>query len=344
MIPLPELPEDPPLPMEERDPGAPDDGSGSLFGLRTPAERASLVAVPVPYEATVTAGLGTAGGPAALIAASPDIDLLDPIAGEPWREGLCALPESPALAALSRRAARARARLRGGDGAAAAEIDAAAAAVAEWLETVTDSLMATGRVPAILGGEHSVSLGALRAAVRRHPGLGILQIDAHADLRESYEGLRSSHASVMARALELEGVAQLVQVGLRDVSPAERHVAEREAARVRWLTDAAIGERLHAGESFQSIVQALAPHLPEALWISFDVDGLDPSLCPGTGTPVPGGLSWREATTLLAHLVPGRRLVGFDIVEIGPRRWDGLVGAKLLYLLAGLALRTGPSR
>jgi agmatinase len=268
------------------------------------------------------------------------IDLVDLAFGEAWRVGIAALPEPDeirALSAATERDVRA-AREGAADGGA---VDAAGAELAAWVEDVVRGLLERQRKPLLLGGEHGVSFGALRAAAAREPGLGVLQIDAHADLRDSYEGFQSSHACVMARALELEGIDRLVQVGLRDVSPEERERARAEPGRITWHGDDELARRRQDGERFSAIAAEIVSSLPERVWITFDVDGLDPSLCPGTGTPVPGGLSWHEAGGLLRELrTQGREVVGADLVEIGPGGWDGYVAAKLAYRLA--ALLAGP--
>jgi agmatinase len=295
-----------------------------------------VVAVPVPYQATVSSAAGTVDGPAAAIAASVQIDLLDLAFGEPWRAGIASLPELEEIRALSETAERAARAHRAGEAGEGA-VDAAGDELATWVEDVVGGLWDRGRRPLLLGGEHGASLGAFRAAASRAPGLGLLQIDAHADLREAYEGFRSSHASVMARALELGGVAKLVQVGLRDVSPEERERARREPERVVWHAGDVLARRRLAGESFPKLAAEVVAELPQRVWISLDVDGLEPSLCPGAGTPVPGGLGWDELGCLLEQVRDsGKEVIGADLVEIGPGEWDGYVAAKLAYRLAAL--------
>ncbi len=337
-IPRPQIPAAPPRPPRPIDPNAPAAVEGALFGFPLPLEEARLVVIPVPYEATVSSRGGTRGGPRALLDASGQVDLYDPIAGEPWRLGIAALPAEEALDGLSEAAAAAAERARDGDREAHAEVERIGHAVGEWVRAATAATLDSGRVPLVLGGEHAVSFGAIEAAAARHRGLGVLQIDAHADLRGAYEGWRTSHASVMRRVLELPTVARLVQVGLRDLSAEE--VAARDAAqgRAAWFTDAELARRTFEGEPFAALAKDIVETLPSEVWISFDVDGLEAALCPGTGTPVPGGLGWREASYLLAEVArSGRRVVGADLVEIGAGFWDGFVAAKLLYLLAGVA-------
>lgn len=345
MIPRPQIPPAPPRPPRPIDPNAPAAVEGALFGVPLPLEEARIVVIPVPYEATVSSRGGTREGPRALLDASGQVDLFDPLAAEPWRLGLGALPLEEAIADLSEAAAAAAERARDGDGEAHAEVERIGRAVWAWVRDATLAALDSARVPLVIGGEHAVSFGAIEAAASRSPGLGVLQVDAHADLRGAYEGWQTSHASVMRRVLELDAIECLVQVGLRDLSLEE--VAARDAAggRALWFTDAELARRAFEGQPFAAVAREIVAALPESVWISFDVDGLEPSLCPGTGTPVPGGLGWREATYLLAEVArSGRRVVGADLVEIGAGFWDGFVAAKLLYLLAGVAGGTIPAR
>lgn len=299
-----------------------------------------MVVLPVPVECTTSSAGGTSGGPEAILEASWQVDLCDPQTGEPWRAGI-ALVDVPEGIAKEDAACRDLAEAaRQGDLAARARIDALGARVAAITEAWTGEQLDAGRIPAILGGDHSVPLGAFRAAVARHPGLGILHVDAHADLREAYEGFTYSHASIFFHALQLEQLAALVQVGIRDYGTRELALARAEP-RVHQWTDHDVARHTHAGGSFRALCEAIVAPLPDRVWVSWDIDGFDPALCPGTGTPVPGGLSWREAMTLLEVLgQSGRTLVGFDLCEVGPGSWDANVGARLLYKLSGWAIAT----
>ncbi len=337
-IPPYSLPQAPPVPPRPLDPNAPALEDGGLFGLGLSPEESQLVAIPVPYDVTCSSRHGTLDGARALIQASGQVDLLDPLMGEVYRRGLCALPELEVLRSLSQAFEEQAEHARQGNEAARASVDAMGHEVWRWLEQTTGELLDSGRVPLILGGEHGVSFGAFRALAARHNEFGVLQIDAHADLRQAYEGWRTSHASVMARALELPSMTRLVQVGLRDYCVEEQAARDASEGKAVWFTDAAIAARRLSGESYRDVVDDVLRSLPPKVWVSFDIDGLEPSLCPGTGTPVPGGLSWREATFLLERLKrSGRQVLGADLVEIGPGWWDGYVAAKLLYLLAGVA-------
>ena len=314
--------------------GAAEPGDG-LFGLPHGPERAAIVVIPVPFEATTSFGKGTAGAPAAVLEASWQVDLFDLEYGDPWRPGIAMQPIDAGIGELEAAAGRAieRGDPRG--------VDRIGDLLNQYVRQQTASLFDAGRIPAVLGGDHSVPYGAITEAAARHPGLGVLQIDAHADLRVAYQGYRWSHASITHNLLEApEEIGQIVQIGVRDLGRAEWSRIEAEP-RVRCLTDPAIARRLATGSTFQDVVRnAIAP-LPEEIWITWDIDGLDPSLCPGTGTPVPGGLSWREALAVIALVVrSGRTIIGFDLCEVGPTAWDANVAARLLYKLAGATLRS----
>jgi agmatinase len=195
-----------------------------------------------------------------------------------------------------------------------------------------------------------VPFGAIRAAAERHPGLGILHVDAHADLRVAYEGFRWSHASIMDNVLrEVPGVARLVQVGIRDFSEDELRAIHRGDGRVVTHFDQQWQRRSFAGEPFDLLCREAVGPLPQQVWVSFDIDGLDPALCPHTGTPVPGGLSFAQVAHLLEVLAgSGRTIVGFDLVEVAPgpdgadsagssAEWDAKVGASVVSKLCGAA-------
>ena len=320
----------------------PDDVAvpGRLFGLPFSAEESKVWVYPVPYQATVSYRGGTRGAPAAILEASGQLDLCDLETGEPWREGIWMAPTSPEVVAMDARASKAASAVREGDLEQVEVVDECAETLERVLHDWTASCMAQGRIPGVVGGDHSVPLGAIRAAVEQNPGMGILHIDAHADLRAGYEGFKYSHASILHHVAGLEGIGPIAHVALRDISHAERDRLQSDPNLHAW-TDIALGNALAQGTPWYSMAKQIIDVLPEQVWVTFDVDGLDPSLCPGTGTPVPGGLSWREALVLLGTLGrSGRKIVGFDICEVGTGEIDALVGARLLYKLAGWAIHT----
>jgi agmatinase len=330
-------------------------GSG-IFGLPHSREEAALVIVPVPFEATTSYGGGTARAPEAVLAASRQVDLFDAETGRPYEAGIHQLPLSAEIERLDRaaRAAAAPVIAAGGAGSdpalrrATAEVNEACERMNAWVEDQVRALLDEGKVVGVLGGDHSTALGSLAAHARRYPGLGVLHVDAHADLRVAYEGFTCSHASVIYNAAErLPEIARIVQVGIRDLSGEERAYATGSHGRIEQHLDAELARARFEGESWAAQVRRILDPLPREVYVTFDIDGLEPSLCPHTGTPVPGGLGFQEACYLLAAVArSGRRLVGFDLVEVAPDpaggEWDGNVGARLLYKLSGWALLGRP--
>ncbi len=215
-----------------------------------------------------------------------------------------------------------------------------------WLEQEVGTWLDRGRLVGVVGGDHSTSFGAIAAVARRHPGVGVLQIDAHADLRIAYEGFEDSHASIMYNVVRrLPDVGRLVQVGLRDLSGEEFAAIAGSDGRIVAFFDAELQEQRFAGDSWAAQCARIIARLPADVHISFDIDGLDPALCPSTGTPVPGGLRFAEATYLLRQVAEsGRRIVGFDLNEVAPgpddNEWDANVGARLLYKMIGWMIKS----
>jgi len=326
-------------------------GSG-VFGLPHREDEAALVLLPVPFEATTSYRGGTARGPEAILSASRQVDLFDVETGRPYEKGIAMLPLPEEVARLDRlaRASAEKVIAAGGtDGSqelarAAREVDEACERVNAFVEERVAGLVRAGKRAGVVGGDHSVALGSLSAHARRHPGMGVLQVDAHPDLRVAYQGFTYSHASVLYNAARrLPEISRIVQVGVRDLSEEEQIFARDSGGRILQHHDAALAGARLEGESWASQVARILEPLPEDVYITFDIDGLDPALCPHTGTPVPGGLSFQEATFLIGAVVrSGRRIVGFDLVEVAPGpaggEWDGNVGARLLYKLAGWTL------
>ncbi len=338
------------------------DPDGSVFGLPYSAQESSVVLIAVPWEPTVSYGRGTARGPASIREASGQLDLYDPelaIHGlaRPWVFGMHMLPEDPKVRGWNETACRLAAPVVEAGGVPAGDpavvrVDELGAQLDAWVCETAASWHAQERIVGLVGGDHSSSFGAIAAAAQAHPGLGILHVDAHADLRVAYEGFVHSHASVMHNVLQrVPGVAKIVQVGIRDLSAAE---AQRISADPRLHTFFDHALRPAAAQAWEAQCTAIVASLPQTVYVSFDIDGLDPALCPHTGTPVPGGLDFGQAMTLLRVLgTSGRRIVGFDLVEVAPppagaggpaEQWDGNVGARILHRLCGAALLSQGAR
>ncbi|MFM1804093.1 MAG: hypothetical protein RL136_972 [Planctomycetota bacterium] len=338
------------------DPDAAATGDG-LFGLDTRVEDARIVVIPVPFDATTSYRPGTAAGPAAVLEASKQVDLEDLQYGAIWKAGIAMLPIPRAIAALSKRARAAAEPVIAAGGAVAGNraharaleaVDHASEQVHGYVATEAERILDRGAIPALLGGDHASPFGLIAELSERHPGMGILQIDAHADLRDAFEGFAWSHASIFHNVMtRLPGVGRLVQVGIRDFGSRERAFVEGSRGRVRCFYDQLLRDRAFKGGargSWSAICRDIVKALPREVYISFDIDGLSPELCPNTGTPVPGGLSFAEMAHLLETLAnSGRRVIGFDLCEVSPARegdWDANVGARALYKLLGCTLKS----
>ena len=325
------------------DPDAAAASGSGIFGLNTSREDARVVLVPVPFAATVSYGGGAENGPEAILRASHQVDLYDWHFGRIYEGGIHMLAADPEIAAAHEPARHAVQSGVHGDAVVRAA-NAAGDLVNASLAATVAPLLDEGRIVGVIGGDHSIPFAAIAAVAEREP-IGILHIDAHADLRDAYEGFRWSHASIMHNVLaSCPGVQRLVQVGIRDYSEGELRAIHASDGRVVTHFDAEWHRRRFAGATFDQLIGEAFEALPERVWISFDIDGLDPSLCPNTGTPVPGGLLFAEVSHMLAQLVTtGRRLVGFDLVEVSPGadEWDANVGARMLYKLCGAAMRSG---
>lgn len=336
------------------DPNAAASADAGIFGLPYSFADSAVVYLPVPWEATTSYGGGTADGPAAILEASHQVDLFDADVLRPYEAGLHILPESREVRTRGR-AARKLAQgiiARGGDigqskplRAALAKVNAASEWLNSYVATETDRLLAAGKIVGLIGGDHSTPFGALQAVAQHHPHFGILQIDAHADLRRAYEGFTYSHASIMFNVLEkIPAVDRLVQVGIRDFCEAEWDYARSQGKRSRIFLDSDLQYRRHQGRAWARSVDEIVATLPQEVWISFDIDGLDPRFCPHTGTPVPGGIDFAEASHLISVLArSGRKIIGFDLNEVSPdptghSEWDANVGARMLYKMTAWTL------
>lgn len=220
------------------------------------------------------------------------------------------------------------------------EINEGSVYLNNWVYEQSKALLDKGKLVGILGGDHSTPLGLMKALAEKHGDFGIIQIDAHCDLREKYEDFTYSHASIMYNALkEIPEISKLVQVGIRDYCEQEWEYICNSNFRVITYFDKNVKERQFEGQTWGKIADEIIAHLPQKVYISFDIDGLDRKLCPNTGTPVPGGFETEEIIYLLKKIKQsGRELIGFDLVEIGVGQtdWDSNVGARILWRLCNL--------
>ncbi|BAU04231.1 agmatinase SpeB [Fischerella sp. NIES-3754] len=323
--------------------------NGNLFGLPFDYESANLIVFGVPWEVTVSYGAGTANGPQRILDASPQLDLFDFDHPDGWKQGIfmVEIPQDILDKSTYYRALAAQIIERLEEGKqltdkpdltpVLTEINQACQQVNQWLFENCQEAIDRGKKVAVIGGDHSSPLGYLQALATKYSDFGILHIDAHADLRDAYEGFEFSHASIMFNAMKLPQISKLVQVGLRDICHDEVEIINKSNGRIIAYYDPVMKQMLYSGKTWIELCRQIINHLPEYVYISFDVDGLDPKLCPSTGTPVPGGMELEETFCLFRELVKsGRKIIGFDVCEVGDAEWDGNVGARIVYKLANL--------
>ena len=338
------------------DPNAPAQPGSGIFGLTHTEEEALVVLVPVPWEATTSYGGGAGEGPRAILDASRQVDLYDLDVEKPYQHGIHLVDAPAEIAGWNDEGKAAAARVIEAGGAgddpelqqALDRVNALSELVNQRVEAAVASRLSSGKIVGVVGGDHSVPFGAFKALAAHRNGkpFGVLHFDAHSDTRIAYEGFIHSHASIMYNALEAEpAIGKLVQVGIRDICEQEVDWSTSQGDRVQVFYDRDLSRRKYDGEPFGKIAKEIAAALPDDVWVSFDIDGLDPRYCPHTGTPVPGGLELQEAIAILrAVVLAGKRIVGFDLNEVAPNledeedEWDGNVGARLLYKLVGFTL------
>jgi agmatinase len=296
--------------LPEYDHAQPDQFGGALPEARSFDDSASVI-LPVPLDRTTSYVTGTRNGPRELLLASAQVELWDEELGVDVHDrGMFTLPEM--------------------DLSGAATMDAAMQQIHDAAGRVLD----TGKFLVTLGGEHSITSPIVSAAAARHPGVSVLQIDAHADLRDAYQAQRHSHACAMRRTLDF---APLVQVGIRNISAEEVEVLP--SLRTRIFYDWNMRDDPHW-------IERAVDALSEIVYITIDLDGIDPGLMPAVGTPEPGGLSWRELTRLLRHTFEKKTVVACDVVELCPIPGfasPNFVAAKLVYKLLTYKFALGPS-
>ncbi len=317
----------------------------NLFGLPFTKENANVIIVPVPWEVTVSYQAGTARGPESILHASSQIDLFHRGIKDIWKLGIAMFPvpvnlyeENNTLRSLAECHIQSLENRTATDAnkIITDKINEACENLNIYIKSTCSQLLRKGKLVGILGGDHSTPLGLLRALAEKHDRFGILQIDAHADLRKAYEGFQYSHGSIMFNALKLPAVGRIVQVGIRDFCEEEIQMMQRAGGRIKTFFDSDIKEAHYRGKSWATQCEEIIKELPDLVYISFDIDGLDPKLCPHTGTPVPGGFELGQLSYLLKQLVKsGKKIIGFDLCEVAPGNdeWDANVGARTLWEL-----------
>lgn len=338
--------------LSKFDPNSSGNPNYNIFGLPFTEEDARLVVLPVPWEVTVSYLAGTARAPERIKKASLHVDLFDPDVHDGWKQGFFLLePDKKILFKsdyLRKESELFIDYISQGQHIdenrfmckTLKEVNEGSAFLNAWVYDQTKTLLNKGKLVGLLGGDHSTPIGFYKAIAEKHDDFGILQIDAHCDLRKAYLQFTHSHASIMYNALnEIPQLTRLVQVGVRDYSQSEWEYICSSNNRVVTYFDKRIKERQFEGLSWQYLADEIINHLPQKVYISFDIDGLNRTLCPHTGTPVPGGFEAEQVFYLFRKIIEsGRHLIGFDLCEVGisSNEWDENVGARVLFKLCNL--------
>jgi agmatinase len=321
-----------------------------FIGLPFDEEDAEVILFPVPWDVTVSYSEGTSLGPENILAASTQLDLYDPFVNDAWKLGIYMVPVSEKWVKKNIKFRKKSIEYidfleNGGVLNDSEKYKSSLQKINQECEDLKNHVykkcknyLSKGKLIGLVGGEHSVPLGYLKALAEQNADFGILQIDAHMDLRKAYEGFEHSHASIFYNASKISSISKIVQVGIRDYCEAEVDFVKKSAGRIKVFYDHEMKHQQFKGANFHQICIEIIKHLPQKIYISFDIDGLDPSLCPNTGTPVPGGLDFNQSLYLINLIVEsGRTIIGFDLCEVnGKNEWDGSVGAKVLYRLSNL--------
>lgn len=341
--------------MSEFDPNNIGVPNGRYFALPFEVQESTLVLVSVPWDVTTSYRPGTANGPEAIIDASTQVDLYDFDNKEFWKKGIGTLDINAQVLEHSKESRKIAEHiidlLEQGYAEDSAEVkpyldkvNNASEKLNAYVYNTTKDIIESGKLVGLVGGDHSVPFGYIKALSEKHEEFGVLHIDAHADLREAYEGFEFSHASIMYNTIHhIPQVKSLVQVGIRDIGKNEFDLIERES-RIHTFNDYLLAEEQFNGKSWAQLCKEMLSKLPDKVYISFDIDGLSPDNCPNTGTPVPGGLSFHQANYLIKQLgLLGKRIIGFDLCETSPSdngEWDAVVGARVLYKLCGYCINS----
>jgi agmatinase len=318
--------------------------NGNIFGFPLNEPDAELIIIPVPVDITSSYGTGSANGPEAILDASTQLDFYHSKKESAWKSKIFMLEVNQDWKSVNEDfKIRVQEYLnfleQDGDVSNSEgykdlleEVNIFQNNTRLEINRLSKYYLSRGKKVAVLGGDHSSPLGLIESY---DFDFGVLQIDAHADLRDCYEGFEQSHASIMTNALQNPSLSKLVQVGIRDYAPIEAEKMAKDF-RIESFTWSSLSSKMFEGETWKSICDSIIEKLPQRVYISFDIDGLEPALCPNTGTPVPGGLSFDQAKYLFWKVKEsGREIIGFDLCEVAPGSdtWDANVGARVLWEL-----------
>ena len=334
------------------DPSQPGLAEATIFGLPFTAQQSEIIIIPVPWEVTVSYGSGASLGPQAILEASFQVDLCHQDFPELWKLGMyyAEIPShwhknsnkykelaQPIIQALE------KGEDLNNNPTLLTNLESINLECRNLHTEVKEQVlfwMNQGKKVVLLGGDHSTPLGYYEALATKHEDFGILHLDAHMDLRIAYEGFTYSHASIMYNALQIPNISKIVQVGIRDFCQQEVDNVVKENGRVIVHTDSDLKTAYFDGITWKQQCDKIISELPNKVAISLDIDGMYPWYCPNTGTPVPGGFSFEQATYLFNKLAASEKeIIGFDLVEVAPGEnddWDGNVGARMLFHLCGI--------
>ena len=333
--------------------------SSLSFGARTSFEEARIILIPVPWEVTASGGEGTAQAIKAIREASSQIDFFQKSSLRAINHLIHFQETDKKLARLNEDYRQISKKiisqlnkdfpLKKEQQKQITDINQACKQMTDWVYTRAKQVLEKGKIPAVVGGDHSVSEGLIHL-MGEQGDFGLLHIDAHCDLRESYQGFTQSHASIMFNVLSHSSAPKkLVQVGIRDFCEEEYKRIQKDT-RVVCYFDEDIVSRLFQGKTWGALCEEIVSHLPSRVYVSLDVDGLEWTYAPGTGTPVPGGLTFNQVLFLFKEITRQKKqLISFDVVESSAgspkmektfEHWNGNVASRLIYHLCDLVLKT----
>jgi len=334
-------------------PNDPASEESNIFGLPFSREEAAIILLPIPWEVTVSFNSGTANAPNLIFEASHQVDLFDPFVKDAWKIGVYMddvnMDWHFKSESLRSKAVQILSQITSGT------INEDASKTMQLYREVNDggekfnsevkqcalNIIKEGKIIGGVGGDHSTPLGIMEALAEKHNSFGILQLDAHCDLRASFEGFEYSHASIMYNALKLSQISKLVQVGIRDYCEEEVNYIQQSKGRVKTYFDRDIKQAQYKGKTIDVIFNEIVSELPKKIYLSFDADAMDPKLCPNTGTPVAGGFETDEVLLLLEKVVEsGKQIIAFDLNETGNNEWDANVSSRLLFRICNLVARS----
>ncbi len=329
--------------------GLPPKESDGFIGGRLNPDEASLVLIPVPWEATVSFGEGTAKAPDKIRTSSHQLDVETFHYIKPYTAGISMIEIDKSLLKLSNKARKKALKViealeKGKSNKKALNfVNEASTKLNTSVYNKSINLLKKGKFVAVLGGDHSSPFGLIKALNdTQKEDFGILHVDAHHDLRKAYEGFIYSHASIFYNVMnKCKKVSNLIQIAIRDYSKEEAQRLIEYGKRGACLYDTDMQQKLAKGKSLEEIFKPYIKQLPKNVYLSIDIDGLEPLNCPNTGTPVPGGLSYSQLEHLIFMIVKsGKNIIGFDLCEVGnsENNWDENVGSRVLYQLCAALL------